>query len=98
MLCLDALQMHLEGVRQHIPPARPRLADALALEYQHRMRRENGQDTEAHGDSVVVVAVDSTLRLAELLERAAVHFNTVIQLVAVDPKLRQLVFHSLDPV
>ena len=95
---LLALEVHLEGLRHDVPPARPRLGGALALEDQDRVRRDGRQHAEAHGDAVVVVAVDALGRVLELPVRAARHLDAVLELVAAHAKLGELVLHGRDAV
>ncbi|TFA97931.1 hypothetical protein CCMA1212_010336 [Trichoderma ghanense] len=97
-LSVHALQVRLELLRQHVPPARPGLADALSLGNQDRAGSGKRQDAEAHGNAVVVVAVDALLRRRQAFPGLANDLDAVLKLVADDAKLGQLILHRQDTV
>ena len=96
-LGLCTFHLDAERLMLHVPPTRPSLTSALTLGNEGLLGRDGTEHGEAHGDTVVIVAVDRIARLLNV-HTAAVNLDTVIKLAAGDAELGQLVVHGLDAV
>mmetsp|Transcript_7872 Transcript_7872/g.33114 ORF Transcript_7872/g.33114 Transcript_7872/m.33114 type:complete len:430 (+) Transcript_7872:1778-3067(+) len=78
-----------------LPELGVRLADAV-LVVDHNARDDGAEYGKAHGNAVIVVAVDHCA--VELASRPAVDLDAVLQLVASNAALAELLHHSGDAI
>ncbi|KAH3661396.1 hypothetical protein OGAPHI_006803 [Ogataea philodendri] len=99
MLRLVAVQLGVELGVQHVPPSRPRLGRASSFLDNNRLFTEPGQQRETHGNSVVVVWVNTRkLRNLQIVVVNTVDGDTILELLGLHAKLGELDTHGLNTV
>ena len=96
-LGLDTFKLDAKQLMQLVPPPRPGLAYTLPLIKYRVLGRHGRQETEAHCDTVVIIAMYRTPRLLDIFT-SSIDLNPIIQLSAYHAKLRKFVMHSFDSI